>query len=63
MCPVCRGSARAERMQAANDDRVLKAMGENAPPKAVRPSDGRRTFVKLLSPLEVEAAKAASGAG
>lgn len=58
VCPVCQGVARAARMQTATDEKIVEAMGKDPAPRMVRPTDGRRTFVKMLSPAEVEAAKA-----
>lgn len=46
-CPVCRGSARMERMQQSTDADEEKRLGENPPPAAPRSSDGRRTHVVL----------------
>lgn len=51
-CKVCAAAARFARIQSARDERAVK--GEQ-PPEAIRPSDGRRTFVRQLSPLEVAA--------
>ena len=53
-CPVCKGTARWSRMQQAADEQAEKSMGENAPPGAARPSDGRHTSVRLMAPAEVE---------
>lgn len=50
-CPVCKGSEQHRRMQEEADKR---ATVEGMPPSAPRPGDGRRTFVRRLSPTEVE---------
>ena len=57
-CPVCRGVARYQRVQTDMDEKATKALGENPPPHSPRPSDGRRTFVRQMSPTEVEARRA-----
>lgn len=51
-CPVCRGKDRYARMMAAQDDEARRALGEKPPPSAPLPSDGRTTFVKMLSDRE-----------
>lgn len=53
-CSVCRGVARYGRMMAHSDDLARKTIGENPPPGTPDPADGRRLFVKMLSPLEVD---------
>lgn len=55
VCPVCRGSARQARVQEHADDLADKSLGENPPPTSPRSGDGRRTFVKQMTPLEVAA--------
>ncbi|WP_166390316.1 hypothetical protein [Nocardioides ochotonae] len=55
VCFVCRAAAQYSRVQSIGDRAAEKALGENAPPMAVRPSDGRRTHIRHKSPLEIEA--------
>ena len=54
-CPVCRGVAKMARLQAHEDEQAEKALGQNPAPGIPRLADGRRTFVRLMSPLEVAA--------
>lgn len=54
-CPVCIGAAKWARVRAAEDERALKALGENPPPVMQRPGDGRTTYTRQMSPLEVAA--------
>ena len=54
-CPVCRGVAKMARLQFHADEQSDKAMGENPPPGLPRAADGRRTYVRMMSPLEVAA--------
>lgn len=51
-CPVCAGIAQYERIQHARDDMSLKRH-EKPPPGMPRPSDGRRTFTRMLDSDEV----------
>lgn len=53
-CPICKGLAQEGRKQAEQDGRVAEQL-KDAPPATSRPSDGRRMFVRQLSPREVEA--------
>lgn len=52
-CPVCAGVARYARLRAKQDEAADKALGENPAPHMARAADGRRTFVRQMSPLEV----------
>lgn len=61
-CPVCAGRDRRARMLAEQDDRFRKALGENPPAAASYPSDGRRSFVRMMGPDEVAEWKARRGA-
>jgi hypothetical protein len=61
-CPVCAGVERYSRIQADRDEKWRKQMGDNLPSSHPRPSDGRRTFTRLMSPDEVSARRA-SGSG
>ena len=49
-CPVCTGRARYERLQASDDREEEEKLGENPPPTAQRPSDGRRVFMQMARP-------------
>lgn len=57
VCPVCKGSAQWARMQHHQDDEARKAHGDNPPPNTPDPADGRRSFVRLMSPDEVRQLK------
>lgn len=57
-CPVCAGLAKYGRVQHEADERVRKARGESAPVTEPDPADGRRTFIRPLSPAEVEKRRA-----
>ncbi len=59
-CPVCRGAAQYARKLHSQDEKYAKTLGDNPPPLAPRPEDGRRTYIKLMSPDEVEAHRAAA---
>jgi hypothetical protein len=61
-CPVCRGIDRFARIQGAADESVRKQRGDNAPPGTPDPADGRRLFVKQLSPGEVDEIRSRRGA-
>lgn len=50
VCPVCAGQAQSDRMQHDRDKGH-----ESDPPSAPRPSDGRKMFMRLLTPEQVEA--------
>lgn len=52
-CPVCAGIAKYARIQHANDDQAMKAMGENPPPNRTEPGDGRRVFVRRATQSEI----------
>lgn len=51
-CPVCAGQAQWNRKQEADDERAAKT-AEKATPFAPRPTDGRFTYMRMLSPTEV----------
>lgn len=55
VCPLCRASAKMNRIQASADETADNQLGEKAPPGAPRAADGRRTFLRQLTPLEVAA--------
>jgi len=61
-CPVCRGVAKMARLQAHEDEQAEKALGQNPAPGIPRLADGRRTFVRMMSPLEVAALSARKSA-
>lgn len=52
-CPVCRGTAQYARVQAEQDQRATKALGDTPDPAAPRPTDGRRTIVRMMGDAEV----------
>lgn len=54
-CPVCRGAAKFDRIQQHSDEQSDKTLGDNPPPGLSRSADGRRTFIRQMSPLEVAA--------
>lgn len=60
VCLVCKGAAQQDRAQAQHDEAHDKRLGENASPLAARAADGRTTFVRRLSPDEVEALRTKS---
>lgn len=55
VCPVCAGVAKFGRRQSDADEKEVKARhGEDdPPPNATLPDDGRRMFVRQMSPDEV----------
>lgn len=57
-CLVCKGAAVHSRIQHAADDEVIARMGEDPPPDRVRPDDGRRTYLRPMTPDEAQAARA-----
>lgn len=52
-CNVCAGVARYARLQAKQDEQADKSLGDNPAPHASRAADGRRTFIRQMSPLEI----------
>jgi hypothetical protein len=52
-CPVCRGTAKFARIQGHADEQSDKSLGDNPAPGLNRSADGRRTFVRQMSPIEV----------
>lgn len=52
-CPVCASAAKYGRIQQDADDRAKKAQGENPPPGSPQPGDGRTTYLRRMSPVEV----------
>lgn len=63
VCPVCRGAAKMARLQEHADEQSDKALGDNPAPGLHRSGDGRRTFIRQLSPLEVAASVAKQSPG
>lgn len=63
VCPVCRGAAKMARIQDAADNESDRTLGENPPAMISRAGDGRRTFIRQLSPLEVAAASESQSGG
>lgn len=55
-CSVCRGQAAWARVVAASDQEEAEAH-KDAPPKEPRPSDGRHTYLRQMTPEEVEKRK------
>ena len=51
-CGVCGSGDVYGRTLQADDDAYEKQLGENAPPTTPRPSDGRHSFVRMLTPAE-----------
>lgn len=60
VCPVCAGAAVHMRQQAANDDKIIEAMGTDPSPLLPRPDDGRHIYTKLMTDAEVATAKQTS---
>jgi hypothetical protein len=58
-CPVCKGLAQYQRILAA-EDKSAEDKAKDAPPATPRPSDGRRLYVRQLSPVEVAARRSRS---
>lgn len=52
-CSVCASLDRYRRIQEERDKRSLKQLGEKPAAHVPHPGDGRRTFVRQLSDLEV----------
>ena len=59
-CPVCQGAAKFGRIQEHADEKADKRLGDEPAPDAARSADGRRTFLRQMSPLEVAAMQRAS---
>lgn len=55
VCPVCKGYDQYRRIQQDADEQFRKNLGEKPPPGTPLPSDGRRTYMRLMLPTEVEA--------
>lgn len=49
VCPVCKDVAAAERIQHENDESARESM-KKSPPDKPRPWDGRKSYVRLLTP-------------
>ena len=60
-CLLCQQLAPWQRVRDADDDAAEKALGENPSPSAKRPTDGRTTFLRMLSPDEVAKRQSAKG--
>lgn len=52
VCPVCKGLAQYQRILQDEDKRAEEQL-KDQPPVTPRPSDGRRLYVRQMSPLEV----------
>lgn len=57
-CGVCASFAQYQRMVASRDESAMKPYGDNPKPEVKRPGDGRRLWVRQLSPWEVMARQA-----
>ena len=53
-CPVCAAMALWDRVQAEQDK---QAVPPDAPAKHPRPSDGRHSYMRMLTPQQAQAAK------
>lgn len=53
-CPVCAGQAVWGRVEGERD----KSVPHDAPAKTPRPSDGRKSFMRMATPEQVQMAKA-----
>lgn len=62
-CPVCKGAAKFARIQQHADEQADKRLGDDPPPTAARAGDGRRTYLRQMSPLEVAALVAQKSPG
>lgn len=58
-CLLCANLAREQRVRQASDDEEQKRLKDN--PRARRKADGRRTYLRPLTPEEVETALQAKG--
>lgn len=56
-CNVCKGVAQWTRVQHKHDEAQVARLGDRPSPMATRPTDGRTTVIRRLSPLEAEARK------
>lgn len=56
-CNTCAGSDRYARIVGAADEKARKAH-QDAPPASPLPSDGRKTYLRMMSPDEVAEARA-----
>jgi hypothetical protein len=61
VCSVCRSGTQYGRIQGSRDTEHENRLGESPPPAAPRPSDGRSTYFRLLSPAEAELRRRRSG--
>jgi hypothetical protein len=61
VCPVCAGQDQYARIQADEDEKADKALGDKPAPQKPRAADGRKTYMRPLSPDEIEAAKTKGG--
>ena len=60
-CSVCAQAEKYGRIQDSSDEAAVKAMGETPPPGIPRPTDGRQTFLRRMSPTEVAEARERRG--
>lgn len=52
-CAVCARSEVYARIQDHDDEKAMKAFGDDPAPGQPRPTDGRSTFLRRMSPDEV----------
>jgi len=60
-CSVCAGLDLVKRVKQAEDERVIKQLGEDAPAGAPRPWDGRRLELRIATPEEAERIRSERG--
>jgi hypothetical protein len=58
VCNVCKGWDQYRRVQAEDDERIVKALGEKPAGVTPRPMDGRKTVPRMKTAAEVEASRA-----
>lgn len=55
VCLVCKSTAQYARIQQAKDDEASKdSDGKPAAPAKERPSDGRRSYIRMVTPEEAQ---------
>lgn len=58
VCNTCRGSDRYARMQHDADEKMRERLGDNSPAGTPLPTDGRKTYMRMLAPAEVDQIRA-----
>lgn len=56
-CNVCAGASKYARVQQSQDSDAETRLGQNPPPAAPRPSDGRHTVLRRVPRAQVAPAK------